>query len=55
MAEQMLIKDPYLASQRKENVMRATSQIPMAAHNISTQSQPIYNDFARNRAYSGGV
>lgn len=47
----MLIKDPYLESQRKEAEFR--SQPIIANPNISVLSQPIYSEVPRNRAFSG--
>lgn len=54
MQNQMLIKDPYLQSHRKENDLRSLSQINPPIHNISTQSQPAHHDLIRNRTVSSG-
>jgi hypothetical protein len=49
---QMLIKDPYLESNRKQADPRPAPFLPQ--HNISTHSQPVHADFIRNRAVSSG-
>ena len=48
----MLIKDPYLESHRKEIEMR--SQPIVNPQNTSINSQPVYSEAPRIRAFSGG-
>lgn len=48
----MLIKDPYLESQRKELDVR--SQPLFQNPDLTTLSQPIVSDVPRTRAFSGG-
>jgi hypothetical protein len=52
MQSQILIKDPYLHSQRKDTDLRHSIHVP--PHNTSTQSQPVKHEWIRNRAVSGG-
>lgn len=49
----MLIKDPYLESQRKDIEMQSQPQV-IPENNTSALSQPVYSDVPRNRAFSGG-
>jgi hypothetical protein len=52
--QQMLIKDPYLESHKKDADLRPAPFLPQ--HNTSTHSQPVrpHPDLIRNRAVSSG-